>query len=103
MVAPASVARSTNLAVPDTPVVDAGLPPHFSIEPAMPPQMASSATVWSWKTMLLCNHSELTRQTLLRRRRGSYALVSVHVVFVLVLGLFSVVACLLWSLLWSCV
>jgi len=102
MVAPASVARSTNLAVPDTPVVDAGLPPHFSIEPAMPPQMASSATFWSWKTMLLCNHSELTRQTLLRRRRGTYALVSVHVVPVTALGLTSVEARMLRTSKWSC-
>ncbi len=53
MVAPLSTALRLNLAVPDWPVVVAGLPPHFSMVPAIPPQMASSATFWSWKTMFL--------------------------------------------------
>ena len=53
MVAPGAAARSSNRAEPDWPVVAAGLPPHFWTEPAMPPQMASSATFWSWKTMFL--------------------------------------------------
>jgi len=47
----ASVAVSVNLAVPDWPTVVEGLPPQNSMVPAMPPQMASSATFWSWKTM----------------------------------------------------
>ncbi len=44
MVAPASVVFSVNSAVPDWPVVAAGLPPHLVMLPAIPPQMASSAT-----------------------------------------------------------
>jgi hypothetical protein len=53
MVAPESTALSANLAVPDWPVVDVGLPPHLVMVPAMPPQIPSSATFWSWKTMFL--------------------------------------------------
>ena len=44
MVAPASVVFRVNNAVPDFPVVVAGLPPHLVMLPAIPPQMASSAT-----------------------------------------------------------
>lgn len=53
MVAPDVAASRVNLAVPDWPVVETGLPPHFWIEPAIPPQMLSSATFWSWDTMWL--------------------------------------------------
>ena len=53
MVAPCSTALSENLALPEVPSVEAGAPPHFWIEPAMPPHMASSATFWSWNTIFL--------------------------------------------------
>ena len=52
-VAPAETAFSENFAVPDCPTVEVGFPPHFVIVPAMPPQMPSSATFWSWKTIFL--------------------------------------------------
>lgn len=44
IVAPEVTAFSLNSAVPDDPVVDVGAPPHFVMAPAMPPQIASSAT-----------------------------------------------------------
>lgn len=47
IVDPASVALSVNSEVPETPVVDVGLPPHFWISPAMPPQMPRMATLVS--------------------------------------------------------
>lgn len=53
MVAPLDAALSVKSAVPDSPVVLSGAPPHFVMVPAMPPQMPSSATFWSWKTMSL--------------------------------------------------
>lgn len=39
IVAPLSVGVRVNLASPDWPVVLVGLPPHFWIDPAMPPQI----------------------------------------------------------------
>ena len=54
MVAPGVTASSVNKALPERPCVTAGEPAHFVVaDPAMPPQMASSATFWSWKTMCL--------------------------------------------------
>lgn len=53
ILAPFVAVVSVNLALPDCPVVASGAPPHLVIEPEMPPQMPSSATFWSWKTMLL--------------------------------------------------
>jgi hypothetical protein len=53
MVAPLSTGAIVNFAVRDWPTVDDGAPRHFCTEPAMPPQMASSATFWSWKTTFL--------------------------------------------------
>lgn len=53
IVAPVSVGFSANLAVPDCPVVDVGAPPHLVMAPAIPPQMPSSATFSSWKTIFL--------------------------------------------------
>ena len=67
-VAPATVPFSVKRAVPEDPVVEVGAPPHlkflsayvfssmpgyiyFSMVPAIPPQIPSSATFWSWKTM----------------------------------------------------
>jgi hypothetical protein len=52
-VAPSSTALSENCADPDLPVVDVGAPPHFVMDPAIPPQMLSSATFSSWKTIFL--------------------------------------------------
>ena len=45
IVAPASVALRVKRDVPDRPVVDTGLPPHFWMVPAMPPQMPRIATL----------------------------------------------------------
>jgi hypothetical protein len=53
MVAPASTAASENLDEPDTPVVEAGLPPQNSMLPAMPPQMDRMATLVLCVTSLL--------------------------------------------------
>lgn len=53
MVASVAVARRVNSAVPERPTVLWGEPPHFVMVPAMPSQMLSSATFWSWKTMFL--------------------------------------------------
>lgn len=53
MVPPLVAVLTVNLAVPDTPVVLGGAPPHFVILPAMPPQMPNWATFSSWKAMLL--------------------------------------------------
>lgn len=44
MVCPAVAALKVNNAVPEAPVVVSGFPPHCSIVPAIPPQMASWAT-----------------------------------------------------------
>jgi hypothetical protein len=44
---PEVAAFSVNFAVPDTPVVLVGLPPHCWIVPAIPPQMESKATLMS--------------------------------------------------------
>jgi len=52
-VAPSSMALRVNLAVPLSPTVVLGLPPQNSMVPAMPPQMESMATFWSWKTIEL--------------------------------------------------
>jgi len=43
-VAPATTGLIVNFDVPETPVVDVGLPPHFSMVPAIPPQIANIAT-----------------------------------------------------------
>jgi hypothetical protein len=53
IVAPLCVVVKENFAVPDCPVVEVGAPPHLVMAPAMPPQMPSSATFWSWKTIFL--------------------------------------------------
>jgi len=50
IVAPASVAVKVNAAVPLAPVVVAGLPPQNSIDPAIPPQIARTATLMSCET-----------------------------------------------------
>jgi hypothetical protein len=44
---------SFSTAVPDAPVVEAGLPWHFWIVPAMVPQMERMATLMSWLSMEL--------------------------------------------------
>lgn len=51
--APSLTGSRLNLAEPECPVVAAGAPLHLVSEPAMPPQMDSWATFWSWKTILL--------------------------------------------------
>lgn len=53
MVAPEDVGFSVNLASPDAPVVEVGLPWHFVMEPEMPPQMASRATFLLCVSMFL--------------------------------------------------
>ena len=57
MVCPAVAALSVNFAVPDSPVVVVGSPPHCSMVPAIPPQMESRATLMSWSTSVLCDVS----------------------------------------------
>lgn len=47
IVCPEVAALSVNFAVPDSPVVVVGSPPHCSIVPAIPPQMARRATLIS--------------------------------------------------------
>lgn len=53
--APASTGLIVNLLVPDTPVVDVGLPPHYWIAPTMSPQIERIAT---W---ISCESSSLDR------------------------------------------
>lgn len=53
IVCPAVAAVSVNLAVPDVPVVVAGLPAHCSMVPAMPPQMSRRATLMSCETRVV--------------------------------------------------
>lgn len=53
IVAPLSVVDRSKRAVPLSPVVLDGLPPHFWIDPAMPPQMDRMATLVSWVSRLL--------------------------------------------------
>jgi hypothetical protein len=47
-VAPLFTGVKVNLLVPLAPTVDAGFPPHFSIVPAIPPQIERMATFVSW-------------------------------------------------------
>ena len=63
--------------------VDAGLPPHFVIAPAIPPQIASVATFKSWLSILLLQISSVLRSY----NRTTYSVVSVHVVPVTAAGL----------------
>jgi len=54
IVFPAPMALSVNSALPTRPWVMLGEPSQrCCAEPAMPPQMESSAAFWSWKTMWL--------------------------------------------------
>lgn len=53
IVAPATAGLSVNLASPDWPVVEVGLPWHLVMAPEIPPQMASRAT------FLLCSSMAL--------------------------------------------
>jgi hypothetical protein len=57
MVCPTVAALSVNFAVPDSPVVVVGSPPHCSMVPDIPPQMESRATLMSWSTSVLCDVS----------------------------------------------
>lgn len=52
-VAPDTTGLMVNCDPPDVPMVDAGLPSHFSMVPAMPPQMDRIATFVSWKSSAL--------------------------------------------------
>lgn len=56
--APVCTGLSSNLAEPECPTVLGGDPWHLVTDPAMPPQMDSWATFWSWKTILLGNHCQ---------------------------------------------
>lgn len=82
MVEPESVASSVNFAVPEAPVVDAGFPLHFVIAPAIPPQIARVATFMSCVSMLL--GGKVSFFDFGRRgvgiRKGTYSVLSVHVV-----------------------
>lgn len=51
--APSTVVLRLKRAEPAWPTVVEGFPWQASTEPEMPPQMASSAAFWSWKTMWL--------------------------------------------------
>jgi hypothetical protein len=55
IVAPATVVVRSNLAVPLAPLVLAGEPWHFVIAPAIPPQIASVATMISWESRVLAS------------------------------------------------
>lgn len=74
-VAPELVGFKVNLAVPDTPVVLFGAPPHFWIEPWMPPQMARVATFMSWVSILLQPRVSLTRHCSLSNKKYLRSLV----------------------------
>jgi hypothetical protein len=53
IVLPATVGFSVNFEVPDCPTVDAGLPWHFWMVPAMLPQIERMATLVEWVSKLL--------------------------------------------------
>lgn len=67
MVAPASVADRSKRDPPFSPTVDVGDPPHFWIEPAMPPQMERMATLVSCVSSWLVEWLALAMR---RRIRG---------------------------------
>lgn len=78
-------AFKVNIAVPEEPVVEVGDPPHFVMAPAMPPHIPSSATFWSWNTILLvCVRSGAG--CFFFSRKEAYAVVSIQVVPVMALG-----------------
>lgn len=89
IVAPEAVGFKVNFAVPDTPVVLFGAPPHFWMDPAMPPQIASVATFMSWVSILLQYVFSSMAPYTYSVWVATYAFLSVHVVPVTAAGLTS--------------